>query len=64
METTRGKGGGMRIARPPQQISIGEVVRAEDKFALVECFQEQDGNCSIATVCQLNDPRQSRGLIG
>ncbi|MEO8385813.1 MAG: Rrf2 family transcriptional regulator [Betaproteobacteria bacterium] len=55
VETTRGKGGGMRLARAPRQINIGEVVRgAEDDFALVECFPERDGNCSIAAVCRLS----------
>jgi len=54
VETTRGKGGGMRLARAPEQISLGDVVRSsEEDLALVECFQPGNRNCPIHTTCAL-----------
>lgn len=56
VETTRGKGGGLRLARPPEQICIGEVVRfTEEDMALVACFQPaaEAGVCALINVCRL-----------
>jgi len=55
IDTTRGRSGGMRLARPPGSITIGEIVRwAEDDFALVECHTTgQDSSCVIFQTCNL-----------
>jgi len=58
VETVRGKGGGMRLARAPEKINIGDVVRgAEEDLALVECTQHDAPPCPIAPACRL------RGLM-
>ena len=54
VETTRGKGGGMRLARAPDQINVGAVVRSsEEDLAVVECFQEGNLNCPLLPACAL-----------
>ena len=59
IETTRGKGGGMRLGRAPEDINIGAVVRAtEDNHKLVECFDRESSDCRIEAACVL------RGLLG
>lgn len=53
IETVRGRGGGMRLARPAAEINLGDVVRSiEPDFAIVECFAT--GNvCSLTGQCRL-----------
>lgn len=49
VETVRGRGGGMRLARPADAITVGEVVRkTEEGFQLAEC-----SGCSLAPACGL-----------
>lgn len=53
IESVRGKGGGIRLARPAGEIRIGEVIRrAEGDSPIVECMQA-DGNCRITPACKL-----------
>jgi len=50
----RGPKGGLRLARAPQAISIGDVVRQfEPDMALVECFAPETNTCPIARACGL-----------
>ena len=52
--TQRGVGGGFRLARPPQAITLGQVVRAlEQRHALVECFRDDGGYCVLRARCRL-----------
>ncbi len=54
IETVRGKGGGMRLARAPRDIVLGDVIRqTEGDFALVECFTE-NSSCRIQPACRLH----------
>ena len=52
LKNTRGRGGGLALAKPAGEIAIGSVVRAFESFHLVECFREGD-NCLIAAPCRL-----------
>jgi len=63
IETVRGRIGGMRLARPPEEISVGEVVRHTEAMALVECLGPTTSQCRIEPVCglrgALNDALQA-----
>lgn len=51
---TRGRSGGLRLARHPKDISLGEVVRKADRgTAFVECMQAEGNCCAITGVCEL-----------
>ncbi|AXS80316.1 Rrf2 family transcriptional regulator [Dechloromonas sp. HYN0024] len=53
IETVRGKGGGIRLARPAREIVVGDVIRqSESDFALAECFSGQS-TCRIQGGCCL-----------
>ncbi len=54
LETTRGRGGGLRLLKPADQIRVGDVVRAsETDFRLVECFDTTTNICSLTPTCRL-----------
>lgn len=54
VETTRGKGGGIRLARKPDFINLGEVVRdCEQDFTIVECFNPVNTQCPLLPACVL-----------
>jgi Rrf2 family nitric oxide-sensitive transcriptional repressor len=54
LSTSRGKQGGLRLARPAQDINIGAVARAtEPGFELVECFDTARNTCRILPQCGL-----------
>ncbi|PKP78237.1 MAG: Rrf2 family transcriptional regulator [Alphaproteobacteria bacterium HGW-Alphaproteobacteria-3] len=55
VEASRGRGGGLRLARLPQQITIGDVLRrSEAGSGLVECMRGGPVRCVLAPVCGLN----------
>ena len=54
VESRRGAGGGVRLGRAPEDISIGEVVRLlEVGQPLVECFRADGGACVLTPQCRL-----------
>jgi Rrf2 family transcriptional regulator, nitric oxide-sensitive transcriptional repressor len=58
VETVRGRNGGMRLARPAEDITVGEIIRwTEAPLELVECFNAETNTCPLQGLCHL-----SRGL--
>ncbi|HHI93166.1 MAG TPA: Rrf2 family transcriptional regulator [Gammaproteobacteria bacterium] len=54
IHTTRGKHGGMCLAREAKLIPIGQVVRRmEPSFDLVECFSNNNQPCTVVPICAL-----------
>ena len=54
LETTRGRGGGMRLMVNARDIRLGEVVRAtETDFTMVECFDPGQNQCRLSQHCRL-----------
>jgi Rrf2 family nitric oxide-sensitive transcriptional repressor len=52
--TTRGRNGGLKLARPAKEILIGDVVRStEPDFDLLECFNPATDQCVITRSCSL-----------
>jgi Rrf2 family nitric oxide-sensitive transcriptional repressor len=53
--TVRGQQGGIRLARPPEEIRLGDVVRrTEGQIDLVPCMDAgKSGYCAISAACRL-----------
>lgn len=49
----RGKGGGYRLSRLPEQYTVGEILRCtEDTLAPVACLENPDNECRRASECR------------
>lgn len=59
VETVRGRGGGLRLAKSANEIGLGEIVRhTEPDMALVPCFNPVDAPCTIRPCCILRKALQ------
>lgn len=55
LETQRGRGGGFKLAKPAEDIIIGDVVRlTEGPLELVECFNPDVNTCPLIGICKLS----------
>ncbi len=55
LENVRGRGGGFRLAKPANDITVGEIVRlTEDTLELVECFNINTNTCPLQRMCRLS----------
>lgn len=56
VETIRGRSGGLRLGKEPEEINIGDVVRGtEPDFMMVECFSRETNECILSPSCELQD---------
>ena len=53
VETQRGRGKRSHLAREPDQISVGAVVRALEPLDIVECFDSERDSCELSGQCAL-----------
>jgi Rrf2 family nitric oxide-sensitive transcriptional repressor len=53
LTNVRGRGGGFVLARPPERINVGDVVRATEASIPAECFDPASNRCTIAPACRL-----------
>ena len=54
IESTRGTGGGFRLARPPATITLADIVEAIDgPIALTSCVEHAGGDCAIDGTCRV-----------
>jgi Rrf2 family transcriptional regulator, cysteine metabolism repressor len=55
VESVRGKEGGYRLSRPPQDLSVGEVIRlVQGPMSLIECAEAGTGTgCPLRLGCVL-----------
>lgn len=56
VDTVRGRNGGLRLGREPEDINIGEVVRqTESDFYMAACFDAGGEGCAYSASCDLKD---------
>jgi Rrf2 family nitric oxide-sensitive transcriptional repressor len=52
LQTFRGRGGGIELGRPPEQIGVGQLVQQLENLQVVECFKTE-GQCVLTGRCVL-----------
>ncbi|HET6408751.1 MAG TPA: Rrf2 family transcriptional regulator [Chthoniobacteraceae bacterium] len=59
LSSQRGRGGGISLARPADEIRVGDVVReTEGQNPFVECFDPRTNHCRLSGQCRL------QGVLG
>ncbi len=54
IESSKGKGGGLKLAVAPHTLRLGDLVRMlEPNMDLVECFNKDKNKCRITSSCTL-----------
>jgi Rrf2 family nitric oxide-sensitive transcriptional repressor len=54
LDTHRGVGGGFTLARPPQEIRLGDIVRwGEETETVIGCSDKKNQQCRLFPACRL-----------
>lgn len=54
VESVKGKGGGIRLAKGAEKRRLGDIVRSlEPNMDIVECFNKDSNTCLISESCRL-----------
>lgn len=53
IESSKGKGGGIRLARDAKNIRLGDLVKQLEPMKIVECFDNKTNTCRMTNSCQL-----------
>lgn len=54
MRSSRGVGGGLKLARPPATISLADIVEAvEGPIALTACLDQTKSDCTLEACCHV-----------
>lgn len=53
VQSIQGKGGGLRLAKPPEKINVAALVRQTEPLDVVECFDKATNTCRITRSCKL-----------
>jgi Rrf2 family transcriptional regulator, nitric oxide-sensitive transcriptional repressor len=54
IESTKGKGGGIKIAHNASELRIGDIVqKLEPNMNIVECFDQAKNTCKVVSYCSL-----------
>ncbi|MGB0372554.1 MAG: Rrf2 family transcriptional regulator [Opitutales bacterium] len=54
IETIRGKNGGIKMKKTPEEINVGTLVlQTEPHFNIVECFDSKTNTCNLNNCCAL-----------
>lgn len=65
LRTIAGRGGGIVLARPPEEVSLLEIIELlEGPISLTECLVDIEG-CALARNCQLRDrmAKAQKGMV-
>ena len=53
IQALRGRNGGIRLAKDPKDINVGEILRqTEENLVIVECFSEATNTCPLISECK------------